>query len=39
MKSEVSIGRQHSLNKKTLIELANDLAQTLECKNLKLIQA
>jgi hypothetical protein len=39
MKSEVVIGRQNALNKGTLIELANDLAQTLECNNLQPIQA
>lgn len=38
MKSEVVIGRQNALNKETLIELANDLAQTLECKNLQPIR-
>jgi hypothetical protein len=38
MKSEVAIGRQNTLNRGTLIELANDLAQTLECNNLQPIQ-
>jgi hypothetical protein len=38
MKSEVVIGRQNALNKGTLIELANDLGQTLECHNLQPIQ-
>lgn len=33
MKSTVVIGRQHFLNKETLIELANDLAQVLGCIN------